>query len=340
MKCRAMLMDARAPLPTQQVDAMEEIEVAKAEADIQTDLQTSEVSTQVWTLATVEAGMQAHLEPLRSEFGSQTSEEAKRLTENASVEAKPQVLDSSVQSAPPPAADVVCQTEVVRHLDVSAQTCWQSADAATEAGCPLSATFEKSLQTSMVHVASTFTQVEAQPSTSSAAQTVPATLKTSSSQTEAISFCTPQCAENLDAGAKSHALQVEHSRLLQELAESTQKLSAAQQVVHTQAFGQLNVTVMCPKAECNIFGEHISVDGWHSDKVREAIEKEVIPRFTKVWVAEVSETAAQEVKDSIDDCMKEFADVFRERLSKMLAAPSVEAAAAAAAIQQGPPAAA
>mmetsp|Transcript_32657 Transcript_32657/g.59950 ORF Transcript_32657/g.59950 Transcript_32657/m.59950 type:complete len:125 (-) Transcript_32657:48-422(-) len=119
----------------------------------------------------------------------------------------------------------------------------------------------------------------------------------------------------------------------------TEKAEAFQRMAQTRAFGQLNVTILCPRAECTVSGERVEMDSWNPARLREEFEREVLPRFTKVFVDEASGTTGQKTNrarsEAVDRAMQEFAETFRERLSAMLSAPNAAAAVQAAAAKGG-----
>merc|ERR1712242_400106 len=96
--------------------------------------------------------------------------------------------------------------------------------------------------------------------------------------------------------------------------------------------GQMNVTILCPRAECTVNGETLAMDSWNPAKLRQDFEREVMPRFSRMFVEEVA-PGAKPTKfrpEAVERSMQEFAEVFRARLTAMLAAPNAAAAASAA----------
>ena len=57
-----------------------------------------------------------------------------------------------------------------------------------------------------------------------------------------------------------YILQDLEARLVKLKAQEASKL--LQQMAQTKAFGQLNVTILCPRAECTVSGERIEMDSW------------------------------------------------------------------------------
>jgi len=127
----------------------------------------------------------------------------------------------------------------------------------------------------------------------------------------------------------------ENEALAADKRKAQEDAKAFQQMAQTKAFGQMNVTILCPRAECTVSGERIEMDSWNPQRLREEFEREVLPRFTKVFVEETqSGTAPKGGKarsEAVDRAMQEFAETFRERLSGMLSAPNAAAAVQAAA---------
>eukprot|EP00445_Apocalathium_hangoei_P074311 CAMPEP_0204161842 /NCGR_PEP_ID=MMETSP0361-20130328/35061_1 /ASSEMBLY_ACC=CAM_ASM_000343 /TAXON_ID=268821 /ORGANISM="Scrippsiella Hangoei, Strain SHTV-5" /LENGTH=431 /DNA_ID=CAMNT_0051118341 /DNA_START=18 /DNA_END=1310 /DNA_ORIENTATION=- len=105
-------------------------------------------------------------------------------------------------------------------------------------------------------------------------------------------------------------------------------------LAQSQALGRLNITILCPRAECTINGDRIAMDSWDPERLRGEFEREVLPRFSKLFVEEeASGDRGSEPKARsavVERTMQEFADVFRNRLTAMLAAPNAAAVVAAA----------
>lgn len=131
----------------------------------------------------------------------------------------------------------------------------------------------------------------------------------------------------------------QNSSLQDDLNTMTEKAEAFQRMAQTRAFGQLNVTILCPRAECTVSGERVEMDSWNPTRLREEFEREVLPRFTKVFVDEAEGKTGQKTNrarsEAVDRAMQEFAETFRERLSAMLSAPNAAAAVQAAAAKGG-----
>jgi len=132
-------------------------------------------------------------------------------------------------------------------------------------------------------------------------------------------------------------LNSEKEQLKADLVTSKETAEAFQHMVQTKAFGQMNVTILCPRAECTVSGERIEMDSWNPKRLREEFEREVLPRFTRVFVEEVNASKGSKARsEAVDRAMQDFAETFRERLSAMLSAPNAAAAVQAAAATKGP----
>lgn len=103
---------------------------------------------------------------------------------------------------------------------------------------------------------------------------------------------------------------------------------AWQQMAQSKAMGHMNITILCPRAECTIGGEKIEMDSWNPSKLKEEFENEVLPRFARVFVS--NEEGSQPRPEAVERTMQEFVDAFRSRLSAMLEAPNASAAVMAA----------
>jgi len=120
--------------------------------------------------------------------------------------------------------------------------------------------------------------------------------------------------------------------LKSDLLKSQEAAETFQQLVNTKAFGQMNVTILCPRAECTVSGERVEMDSWNPKRLRDEFEREVLPRFTKVFVEESNGSKPPKARsEAVDKAMQDFAETFRERLSAMLSAPNAAAAVQAAA---------
>lgn len=133
-------------------------------------------------------------------------------------------------------------------------------------------------------------------------------------------------AENESLGAE--ALQLQHG-----LRRTREGEEAWRHMAQSTALGRLSITILCPRAECTVNGERVEMDSWNPTKLKREFESEVLPRFARVFVEEGrlgSPSQAHVRPEVVERTMQEFADIFRVRLSAMLAAPSATAAVAAA----------
>jgi len=128
-----------------------------------------------------------------------------------------------------------------------------------------------------------------------------------------------------------------------QLRELTELSDVWRNAAQTKALGQMNVTILCPRAECTVNGEFVQMDSWDPKKLKADFEREVLPRFARVFVNEEGNGAAaafppargtrastsipgKRRPEAVEQAMQEFASVFRERLSSMLSAPNASAA--------------
>lgn len=95
----------------------------------------------------------------------------------------------------------------------------------------------------------------------------------------------------------------------------------------SKAMSRLNVTILCPRAECTVNGSKVEMDSWNSARLREDFEEQVLPRFIKIIMAEGETTSQTEI---VQNTMEELGSIFRERLAALLSAPNATAAMAAA----------
>jgi len=104
------------------------------------------------------------------------------------------------------------------------------------------------------------------------------------------------------------------------------QLQAWRDMAKAKAVGRLNVTILCPRAECNVNGVKVEMDSWRSEQLRNDFEEQVLPKFVRLIVSEIEESN----KELVRSMMEELGSIFRERLSALLAAPNATAAMAAA----------
>eukprot|EP00747_Dinoflagellata_sp_TGD_P179662 gnl/TRDRNA2_/TRDRNA2_30832_c0_seq1.p1 gnl/TRDRNA2_/TRDRNA2_30832_c0~~gnl/TRDRNA2_/TRDRNA2_30832_c0_seq1.p1 ORF type:complete len:601 (-),score=127.75 gnl/TRDRNA2_/TRDRNA2_30832_c0_seq1:232-2034(-) len=157
-----------------------------------------------------------------------------------------------------------------------------------------------------------------------------------------------QCEDNGEAArsddqrARIQALQeqldnlaAENMMLEAELKEERQQSQVWKRMTNTKLLGQMNVTILCPRAECTVMGDRVEMDSWDPERLRLEFEKEVIPRYTRVFMQEAAAASAGKsqaeqtpVADAANKAMQEFAEIFRARLSKMLSASNANEAVA------------
>jgi hypothetical protein len=156
---------------------------------------------------------------------------------------------------------------------------------------------------------------------------------TQAEDTDALQREMEQDARLQELEAQLEKLTKQNEGLVAENKDANEKAKAFQHMAQTKAFGQMNVTILCPRAECTVSGERIEMDSWDPKRLREEFERDVLPRFSRVFVEE-SEPGSKGASRSnaVDAAMQDFAETFRERLSAMLSAPSAVAAVQAAAV--------
>lgn len=304
------------------------------------------------------AGVQAVHWPCCSHSGTQTS--AALATESgcqtepvlATIPApRKDVKDAGVQAAAPQVAKV----------EAFAQAAPPCRDGTMQAGCPFAALRSACSQTEprpiLVEVG-----VQSNPEplpkvvarATSAAQTEAPARSTRAMQTEGSSTAsvgvqvapprgvdkstqqTDERAATRDAALvtleeRVKALSTESAHLGEAVRTSKEEVKAWKTLGQSNALGRLNITILCPRAECTVNGDRIAMDSWDPKRVRAEFEKEVLPRFSKLFVEEDSGAAEPKARSAaVERTMQEFAEVFRNRLTAMLAAPNAQSAVAAA----------
>jgi len=139
----------------------------------------------------------------------------------------------------------------------------------------------------------------------------------------------------IDLEARLLELAGENAKLSMDVRAERERAEAVQQAMQNRAFSQMNITILCPRAECTVHGENMQFDSWNPQKLRQEFEREVLPRFARVFVDEQKANSGGKKprSEAIDRAMEDFAEAFRDRLSAMLSAPN--AAAAAGCVKQG-----
>lgn len=168
-------------------------------------------------------------------------------------------------------------------------------------------------------------QTEVPPSISCAVQTAPQRGVDKTTQKE-------------DSQAKFEAAKLEKSvkALTAEVADAATARNDAKEaeaawrhMAQSKALGQLNVTILCPRAECTVNGERLEMDSWDPTRLRAEFERDVLPRFARLFVEEFPTAQKNRPRpEAVDRTMAEFAEVFRKRLTTMLAGPNAAAAVA------------
>jgi len=134
---------------------------------------------------------------------------------------------------------------------------------------------------------------------------------------------------DLEAHASDTA--VRKLELEDELQREREGLEVWRSMAQKQTMGHIHVTILCPRAECTVNGVRVEVDSWNPAKIRQEFERDVMPRFARLFVDESGPGTVDKARlrpEAVERTMREFGDVFREKLSAMLTAPSPAAAAA------------
>lgn len=296
-------------------------------------------------ISAVDAAVQAEAEQLTSsEMGSQTLVRA--------------IADSSTQTV---ARHKACSSTASQATTVSAEANAQTercstSDCATQAGRSLllaitCASSQTDLVGSAIAKSPSTNESSAQTTCASSArsmsvQTVPCSMVSAATQVVSVACMEKgiqvedttqaQKVSKLEATLQSSSKEAE--KLRTQLLEQTTQLQRSQddcqalkQLTQSNAFGQMNITILCPKAECTVNGLKLEMDSWDVQKLRREFEDEVLPRFMKVFVVESSADSLSDTRpEAIQRTMEEFASTFRERLAVMLTAPNASAAVTAA----------
>eukprot|EP00927_Polykrikos_kofoidii_P082463 TRINITY_DN8207_c0_g1_i1.p1 TRINITY_DN8207_c0_g1~~TRINITY_DN8207_c0_g1_i1.p1 ORF type:complete len:432 (+),score=59.52 TRINITY_DN8207_c0_g1_i1:84-1379(+) len=139
-------------------------------------------------------------------------------------------------------------------------------------------------------------------------------------------------------------LKFRKAELERELHELREAVDVWRNAAESKALGQMNVTILCPRAECTVNGQFLQMDSWDPMKLRAEFEREVLPRFTRIFVEDTVALPScrtgspssskgsrhhggnflsgpsRQRPEAVERAMQEFAEVFRERLSAMLSA--------------------
>lgn len=356
-------LESRFDLGEDQHTELPEMEaLATEEAACQTEGQQTahaEVQSSVLTAA---AEVQASECCLFSDVAAQTDPvaEAQLLPEleekralpcqEAAVQATPSCLDCGVQSEVA-VEDVAAQTEVMaqhgatqtevpglRHFEVQTEVLAE-AETLPEVQVTMVSTEMQTVALEVKRMTSTETQTSC--TASFAERFVQATVESVCNSAQ-VSCAKTSAATQVERRKTNHqATQAEDSsavevaQRLKDLEDSVaagaiakaKELEAWQQMATSKAMSRLNVTILCPRAECTVNGSKVEMDSWNSARLREDFEEQVLPRFTKIIMAEDETTSQTEI---VQNMMEELGRIFRERLAALLSAPNATAAMAAA----------
>eukprot|EP00440_Ansanella_granifera_P055355 gb/GFBE01060008.1/.p1 GENE.gb/GFBE01060008.1/~~gb/GFBE01060008.1/.p1 ORF type:complete len:628 (+),score=122.08 gb/GFBE01060008.1/:1-1884(+) len=346
---------ARTPVPT--AEACTQTASVQASVEVQTsaaqEMEIQEVPaspTRASSVAVQAGGMSTAAD------ASMQTAEVERVESAAQV--APEACDAS-QQASPSSEDVGAQTASATVADSCMQAgpgSWQlaSADTQTEAtqsvdeGVQAEIEVEAQEEPPLAPVATCESAVQTVSAKSklctASAQTARQELTSSATQVEKtrVAHQGIQVEDNSARKAKAECeakvkdlevrLQDSSSKAIEEFRKCKEESEAWQQMAQSKALGQLNITILCPRAECTVNGTRVEIDSWNPKKLRQEFEDEVLPRFTKLFVEEgASEKSGPHAKpEAVQRTMEEFATVFRERLTAMLSAPNANAAVTAA----------
>lgn len=254
---------------------------------------------------------------------SQTEAPAAPAAASVEVQATAEAIASSMQTDAPSRADVACEAKIEAKAKVK-NSCSASSQTIPPARCVAA------VQTRPPAKVAIATQV-----------TPPAGIdKGCQAEDDRLEVALKRQARDADKIAELEAkiaqLTGEKDVLKADLLKSQETAEAFQHMVQTKAFGQMNVTILCPRAECTVSGERIEMDSWNPKRLKDEFEREVLPRFTRVFVEESNGCKGSKTRsEAVDRAMQDFAETFRERLSAMLSAPNAAAAVQAAAATKG-----
>eukprot|EP00928_Gymnodinium_smaydae_P027349 TRINITY_DN2117_c0_g1_i1.p1 TRINITY_DN2117_c0_g1~~TRINITY_DN2117_c0_g1_i1.p1 ORF type:complete len:616 (-),score=148.00 TRINITY_DN2117_c0_g1_i1:171-1853(-) len=318
-----------------------------------------------------DAGVQASggRSPVRRNSAAQTDAPAlpppvaapRRYSRDASVDAAPSSSAAAAQTDAPPAAaprlTAAVQTEeaLPRTPAVSsagsqttppsrADACVQHSAPEPSRSCASSQTAAPALAHSAAQTAPMQRPASATTGTQTAAPAPPPAKAEQGTQKDdpeahALEACLrKQLADAEEAAAKAAEAAKEVARLRDELAKAEVRSAELQRSFESKAFRHLNVTILCPRAECNIKGEKLEMDSWDPVKLKAQFETEVLPHFVRVIAEEAMPGGAVKQpgrSEAVEKIMQDFADVFRCRLATLLNAPSAAAAYATVASKEG-----
>ncbi|CAK9118102.1 unnamed protein product [Durusdinium trenchii] len=243
------------------------------------------------------------------------------------------VLECASQTEVIPGQECASQTETqVLSRDCEAQT---EAQAEVDTVSTEMQTVAEDLEVrSMLRTSSTQTERPMERSECSVQATV-------ASACSSVSAARSSVATQVERKVRDESIQVEDStaaevvQRLKDLEASTaseaavraKELEAWQEMATSKAMNRLNVTILCPRAECTVNGSKVEMDSWNSARLREDFEVQVLPRFMRIIMGEGEATSPTELVQSM---MEELGSIFKERLAALLSAPNAAAAMAAA----------
>jgi len=326
---------AEAQCETQAVSEMAELGVQVGSGIASpSDMETQTVSSAILQDAASqvvadasEAGVQAgSSSALPAEAASQTEALA---NVEAEVQCCAEATSAAMQTEPAPGVSVACEVDFTSQAPKLRNSCSAASQTSPPTRSAAAVQTVRALRTAVATQATPTPISRAEKSTQAEDDRLVAALKREAAQEARIDDLEGQLA----------LLSVENEALAAEKLKEKEKAEAFQHMAQTKAFGQMNVTILCPRAECTVSGERIEMDSWNPERLREEFEREVLPRFTRVFVEEADKNAPKGASkarsDAVDRAMQDFAETFRERLSSMLSAPNAQAAVQAAAASKG-----
>jgi len=288
--------------------------------------ESTDASMQTAAAVTVDCAMQVapaqttvetQVERLCHEVDVQTSVETREAALQAgSTSSEAASVQTEVQNS-----SVAVQAEVEATIAVPASTCESSMQASadlTDAGA----------QTILPTHAHCGTQVERRKVEHRSVQVEDTAARDEKHQCESRIKDLEESLQRTEEKVKG--LGVSKSESFEEIRKCREDSQAWQQMAQSKAMGQMNITILCPRAECTVNGSKVEMDSWNPTKLRRDFETEVLPRFSKLFIEEGPAHASGARPEAVQRTMEEFANVFRERLSAMLSAPNANAAVTAA----------
>ncbi|CAE7822670.1 Kcnb2 [Symbiodinium sp. CCMP2592] len=289
---------------------------AEVQTKAEPDVASSSVQTEAPEVASVAAEVQTEAErpvPLLSSETQTEAEAAPAVQADTQTEAAqvPEMLHAQTQTQAeghPPRSEAEVQTQADVAPTVKAEA------TQTEEKLQAAACCESSSQTTPPALSAV------------AVQTTPAKGVSCGTQVERpkVGHQAVQAEDSMAQDALARVKQLEAASV----AEADQ-LQAWRDMATAKALGKLNVTILCPRAECTVNGVKVEMDSWRSELLRRDFEEKVLPRFVQLIVSDVQEQSSN--TDLVKSMMEaELGSIFRERLAALLSAPNAAAAMAAA----------